>query len=156
MLYVLRQASHHAPGLDPFHDGSSLIDLLGMRVIADDLAPRLFSWLPRLDRSDLAAELGALLDPSVELVFAHLPEAAAAAFALPTLTGRSSLVARARRAAVHAAPELATAELAELLGVSRSCVQHLRLEPIPTWECAAVKLQLRVRSAHAARDAAAE
>ena len=124
-----------------------------MRIIADDLAPPVFSWIPRLGREELAAELGATLDLSVEPVFAHLAEAAAAAFALPVLIGRSALEARARRAAVHAAPDLATAELAELLGVSRSCVQHLRLGPINSSDSAAVKLQLRLRSALAAREA---
>ena len=155
LLYVLRQASHHAPGLDPFHDGSALVDLLGLRVIGSDLAPRVFTYLPRLARSDLAAELGPALDEPGEVAFDLLPAAAAAAFALPALTGRSVLESRARRAAIHAAPDLASRDLADLLGVSRSSVQHLRLAPVDEADSGAVRLQLRMRSWLAVREATA-
>jgi WD40 repeat protein/Tfp pilus assembly protein PilF len=92
VLYVLRQAHRHGSSLDPAHEGSSLPDLLGFRVLDSELPARLRAYLPRLRVEDIAPglvqKLGAL-SPSLEL----LADAAAAAIGVASLMGRQPEVA---------------------------------------------------------------
>jgi len=89
---------------------------------------------------------GALDDgPSVDL--AVLADAAAAAFGLPELRGRSAETARARRAAVHAAgPDVPSELLSDSLGVGVRAVQSLRLQPREPHAIRAGAQQARLRT----------
>lgn len=151
LRYVLQQEKHHGTDLDPAHDGSSLPDLLGLRVLGDGaLFRRVRTHLPRLEAAEVRrwGDLEEIerfpLDPR------HLCEAAAGAFALrdvATNTPRSFL---ARCAAAHALP-LPSGELARWLGVDARSVRRLRLAPAPAPSIRAVDLQLRLRTAIAMR-----
>lgn len=142
-LYVLRQEERHDIKLDPRHDASSAPDLLGMRVLAPDFLARVEAALPRLRIEELAPLLHL---QRAEPDFDRLADAAAAALALPDLCGRSAPVAAARAAAVHAAPEISSARLAELLGIDRRSIDRLRRQAVPPILVEAVRRQLTFRS----------
>jgi hypothetical protein len=57
--YVLRQEIRHGTSMDPVHDGSSLPELLGLRVVDDLVAQRVAASLPRLDARSLVSLLEA-------------------------------------------------------------------------------------------------
>jgi hypothetical protein len=97
LRYVHRQDLKHGVDQDPRREGTSLPDLLGLRVVAPWLVPRVRLTLPRLRGRDLLTELGVeTLDERV--VPGLLADAAAAALALPVLEGRATRVLLARRA----------------------------------------------------------
>ncbi len=152
-LYVLRQLERHGIGIDPTHDGTSLPDLLGMRLLGRESARLASSLLPRLDVAGLSGLLAAPVDTECEGRVEVLPDAAAAAFALPRLTGRCPDVVRARRAAVRVARGAPAKQLSELLGMSVSSVRDARAEPIDAAAVRAVLLQWRLRTRLAERDA---
>jgi hypothetical protein len=103
-FYIYRQDEHHGYDDDPFWEASNLPDLLGLRVLGAESAARVCRVLPRVRRDELRPLLGNLpAEPPAELPLAVLPEAAAAAFGLSDLRGRSAEVVDARRAAAHAA-----------------------------------------------------
>ncbi len=151
--YVIAQPERHAPGLDPCFEGTSLPDLLGLRVFdRGRLAQSVFELAPRLSKVELAAALGGAPDgDSNELDWTLLADAAAAAFALPSLLGRTALAVVARRAAVHAAADLTAGEVASLLGLAPSSVRQARSSPIEAVFVDAVRAQLRFRSVRARR-----
>jgi len=138
--YVLRQEDHHGTHLDPRHEASSAPDLLAMRVVAPHLRRRVLATLPRLPIEELPALLH-LERTAPDL--ARLAASAAATLALSSLEERRSpATAAARAAAVHAAPDLSTPELAERLHLSRRSVDRLRLRPVPPSLLEAVRNQL--------------
>jgi hypothetical protein len=141
--YILRQEQHHGIELDRRHDASSGPDLIGMRVLAPELAERVRSHLPRLRAPQIVAAMGLSFG---EPDYDRLRDAAAAAVALPTLDGMLPGAVRARAAAVHAAPDLRTGELAERLGVTRRCIERLRLRSLEPALIRAVRLQLTARA----------
>lgn len=151
LRYLFKQEEHHGTLLDPAHDGSSLPDLLGLRVVDDGaMVRRVKSHLPWLEAADLRRwvsmeELGGF-DPDP----AHLLEASAAAFALPKLEGRSEAEHRARRAAVHAVT-LRGRDVAALLRIKERSVRDLRSQLAGLHEVRAVTQQMRWRTALAAR-----
>lgn len=126
--YVLRQEEHHRAALDVRHEASSAPDVLGLRLIAPDLPERVHVALPRLTGRAIIEWLGLRFG---EPDYARLADAAAAALALPQLDDRSSATAMARAAAVHAATDLTTMEIADRLTVTRRCVERLRHQPPP-------------------------
>lgn len=156
LRYLMKQEAHHGTHFDPTHDGSSLPDLVGMRVLLEGVdgpplcAPtteRLRLLFPRLGVEDVRAWLElddlARVEPALEL----LPEAAAAAFGLPDLFGQGRLTQLARRAAVHAAGlDGSATQLSALLGVSRRTVFDMRRAAVAAALVGAVQLQLRLRT----------
>ena len=145
--YVLRQDSHHGIASDPAHDGSSLPDVLGMRVLGTDHAQTVRMTLPRLDRRELAASLGITFAPADTLPPRLLPTSAAAAVGLADLKDRSKDAVLARRAAVHAAAELlSTSTLSDELRTSPRTIQRLREQDVDALVVRAVQLQWRFRA----------
>ncbi len=145
--YVVGQPAKHARGLDPYFEGSSLHELLGLRVADEGQLGRAIQALaPRFDAASLAAIAGADVTTG-PIDFELLADAATAAFALSSLRGRTVSVARARWAAVHVARDLASGEIASLLGVSVSWVNELRRSAPPPAHVEAVRRQLRLRTA---------
>ncbi len=152
LRYVLGQPARHAHQLDRCFEGSSIHELLGMRVIDGGALLRAVRRMaPRLEPSDLFPLLRVELSSLCSVDYAGLADAAAAAFALGSLLGQSALTVRARRAAVHAAGGLGAGELAALLGVSASLVRAIRQMSVPDGDVESVRLQLRFRAAVKAR-----
>ncbi len=147
--YAHRQDARHAAGVDSAREGTSLPDLLGLRVLGTSLVARVRAHLPRVRREDLIAALppDAIADNgSFELEV--LPDAAAAALALPDLSGRCVDSFRARRAAVHAAGREVRGKLiADVLRIGVRAVQSMRAQPDEPFLVRAVKLQALVRTA---------
>jgi hypothetical protein len=147
LRYAMRQELHHGSDFDAAHDGSSLPDALGLRDVgAGSVVLRLRRLLPRLVPADLLDWAGYPSFEEVEPCLDLLPDAAAAAFGLPRLEGRSDDVARARLAAAHATT-LTPRTLAPLLSVSQRAVQRLRKLPAAPEDVRAVRLQHRLRTA---------
>lgn len=143
--YVLAQDQRHGTGHDPFHEASALPDLLGLRPSGAFLAAQVRAHLPRVRRADLIELLGADLDAQPR--WETLAEAAAAAVAAPDLRADTPERVLARRAAVAVAVEaLDTAQIAEILGLSRRAVQRLRAQEAPPALVRAVRLQLSLRA----------
>jgi hypothetical protein len=128
--YVHRQDSRHELDLDRAREGTSLPDLLGLRVLKTSLIARVRTHLPRIRREDLIAQFpSAAFDVITTIDLDVLADAAAAALALTALRGRSADVLRARRAAVHAAgPGVPSRRLGECLGIGVRAVQSLRTQ----------------------------
>jgi len=131
--YVHRQDVRHDLHLDLAREGTSLPDLLGLRVLDTTLAARVREHLPRVRRGDLVTHFPAAeaaleaMEVGAPVALDDVVDAAAAAFALPHLGGRSRDASQARRAAVHAAgPDVTTHQLRELLPISRRAIQSLR------------------------------
>lgn len=156
--YVHRQDTRHELDRDPAREGTSLPDLLGLRVVGRTLAARVHARLPRIRRAELAAALPALSasdETSAEaLDLDLLADAAAAAFALPHLRGRSPETSRARAAAVHAVGSaVASRRLGDCLGIDERTIRYLRDAPIDQAAVAAVRGQAALRGALSARRA---
>jgi hypothetical protein len=79
LAYLFRQEQHHRLDLDPFHDASSLPEMLGMRVLDDAInwratVLRARALVPRLQRSDLLRLLNLGTPEGVQLwTTARLP-----------------------------------------------------------------------------------
>jgi hypothetical protein len=144
VAYVLRQLQHHAPQLDPLHEGTSLPELLGMRVL-DQATPELVRLLlPRLELTDFAEQLGI---PAVDAGACESPNGAVLADAVAGAFGLSNGVmsARARRAAAHVASGVGHAALARMLGAHPSSIARARAAPRDAQAIRAVRLQLAAR-----------
>lgn len=144
--YVHRQDVHHRVGADPFREGTSLPDLLGLRPPGLWLADRVRALLPRVKRVDLLAHWGIdALDPAFCL--GQLADAGAAAIAVSRLMGRGIDVVEARRACVAAAPsDVSTADLAAALGVATRTIRDCRGAPVDAGLVRAVRLQMGLRT----------
>ncbi len=147
--YCIRQDQLHRLDRDPFHDGTMLPSLLGLRVLGAWASGRVRRYLPRVDRPALLGLgprlLGLDADPEPRWDF--LREAAAAAAAVESLRGIPPAVVAARRAAVHAGHgPLGTGRLTTLLDIGRSTVCRMLRSPSDPALLCAVELQLRVRS----------
>jgi ferredoxin-thioredoxin reductase catalytic subunit len=145
--YVYRQEEHHGTCFDALHDGSSLPELLGMRMGSPWVASRVRSAVPRLARTSLLDWLGApgLDDEAMDV--RHLADAASGAWGVGSLRGKSVRHIRARRVAVHVferlAPDGCAASTLEIPGRS---VRRYRAEAVSAAEIRAVELQLKLRS----------
>lgn len=146
--YVHRQDARHELELDRTRDGTSLPDLLGLRVLETSVIARVRAHLPRVRREDLVGQFPAgAFDGDAPLDLDVLADAAAAALALGDLRGRSVDVLRARRAAVHAAgPGVSTRLLSECLGIGARAVQLIRAQAREPSIIRAVEQQARLRS----------
>jgi len=157
LFYCLGQHRRHGLASDPLHDGSNLLELLGLRVDGGSCRETLSRVLPRVRRSDLvralAEEAGvplSALDPTAPAAragLAHLAEAAASAVRVPQLGGRGAAVRSGRVAATHVAFRwVGGAEVARLLGVTPRTVRKLRHEqPDPEIVLATLR-QLHLRA----------
>ncbi|MSQ03754.1 MAG: hypothetical protein EXR71_18020 [Myxococcales bacterium] len=143
IAYVHGQDDHHGVGLDPWREGTSLPDLLGLRVTAPWLIDRVRAIAPRLRRSQLWQEWGREETEAVELSL--LAEAAAAAVGCPALSGNTPAVVSARIAAIAAAGSLGTGAVAVALGLTARAVQRLRARPASPQLVRAIRLQCGLR-----------
>ncbi len=155
--YAHRQDSRHGFNLDPAREGTSLPDLLGLRVVDTSIIARVRAHLPHIRREELVAPFPAgafdavaarpaLSLPAMPIDLALLPDAAAAALALPDLLGRTRDAHRARRAAVHAAgPHATSDDLARTLGICVRAVQTLRAMPPDLDLIRAIERQAQLR-----------
>jgi hypothetical protein len=149
--YIAAQAQHHGIDADPWLEATVIPDLLGLRVVGSYVLTRVRALLPRLRREHLLAKLGvARLDRGHDLT--DLADAAAAIIAQSKLAGRTVRVRRARHAAIAVArgEGATTAQIAELLGVSRRSVRRLLGKGPRAAYVRAIGLQLGLRSLRAA------
>lgn len=147
LRYLFRQGEHHGTTFDRAHDGTSLPDLIGLRVGAPWLAERVVEAIPRLRLSSLAELMGVDGIDEAEPDLALIAEAAAAAFGLETLRGNGTPQHRARAAAVQVLDALApSSDVRELLGVSARSVSRYRAEEADAAALRAVERQVRLRS----------
>lgn len=147
--YAHRQDARHDLHLDRARDGTSLPDLLGLRVLEMSLVARVRARLPRVRREELVAQFppGAFDEPSV-IELDMLADAAAAALALPDLRGRSVDAGRARRAAVHAAgPAVSSKRLSDCLEIGVRAIQSLRTSARELPVIRAIEKQAQLRTA---------
>ncbi|HTJ81683.1 MAG TPA: hypothetical protein VL400_08150 [Polyangiaceae bacterium] len=143
-LYILRQESHHGVALDPFFDGSSIADILGLRAFGLYTRTNAARLLPRL-LSDTSPPLDTTLAEH-DGIARHLVEAATSAACLPNLHGRSVAVRQARAAAIQAtAGILSPRQQRTVLQISRSARQRARALPVDEALLGAVRNQLDTR-----------
>ena len=140
--YVLRQAERHGTHLDPAHEGSSVPDLVGLRIPPNEPWRLVHPLMPRLNPSAVLSLIGWSGIETWPLRFEHLLGAVVGAGAMTTAVGRRSIYA----AAVHLGRDaLDPSELAAALKIPRLSVQRLAaLSPRPSHR-RAVELQLRLR-----------
>lgn len=128
--YVLSQAWRHGLKGDPFFEGSSLPDLLGLRVVGARSRALVQEHLPRFDFDALWQKLptGPVGEPaSAQDLREHLVEACLAATCMEQLGGRGRRQRLVREAAVALVDgALGTAEVAGLLGCSREGLRAVR------------------------------
>jgi len=147
--YAHRQDSRHLLDLDRAREGTSLPDLLGLRVLDTSLIARVRAHLPRIRREDLLGQFHPdAFDVDGPLDLDVLADAAAAALALCDLHSRSPDALRARRAAVHAAgPDVSSRRLSDCLGIGQRAIQSLRKQQREPVLIQAVERQAHLRSA---------
>lgn len=148
--YIHGQAAHHGLSIDPFREGTSIHDHLGIRIPfpSTSIITRVRTRLPKVKRGHLTDHLwpGAL-DGDGPIDINVLASAAAAAVAIPDLRTQSFDSARARRAAVHVAgPAVSTADLSDILQICSRAVRVLRAAPKDPALVRAVELQCRLRT----------
>lgn len=151
--YILNQYEHHKVRNDGTHEGSCLPDLLGLRVGAEPLVELAQQMLPRLDFNELYGLLGPKGSfKEVPLRWNLLADAAAAAFGLPDLAGRTSTVVAARNAAcTYVNGRMSAVRAAELLGTTTRTLFRARKQSVNPNAVRAVQRQLVLRSAIANR-----
>lgn len=162
--YVHRQDVRHELGIDVLREGTTLPDLLGLRVLDATTRSRVRAHLPRITRESLLVHFppGAFgFAPDASAPLDLLVEAACAAFAIEDLARRSADTARARHAAVHAAGQRASCRaLADVFELSSRQINALRSRPAPPEAVSAIVQQalvrenLRRRQAHGSGDLA--
>lgn len=147
LRYVFTQEAHHGTSFDRAHDGSSLPEILGLRVETGQASRRVRRLLPRLTRESARAWLGIGDFEATVPNLALLRGAAAAAFGLD-YTGSDEPAQRVVRwVAAHVAAQLAPGtDIAALLDVSPRCVQRYLREAPAEKALRAVELQLRLRT----------
>jgi hypothetical protein len=144
--YLFRQEEHHGTAFDLLHDGSSLLDLLGMRMGSPWLAPRVRAALPRLNRDTLVEWLDAPGLDDEPMDVHYLADAAAGAWGVPDLRGNSAPSIRARRVAIHMLDRLApNLGVMSTLGIPTRSAWRYRHEVVSDAEIRAVELQLKLR-----------
>ena len=150
--YAFRQKWHHGIQVDSLRDGTSLPELLGLRVLTGSGVLLVRELLPRLRREDLLRYLGpsqlepaASLDPDRDPPGAVL-DAAAGAFGLPGLGGRCERTRAARTALLSIpGPRPLTDEILERLSLPRTTAWRARQRQAPASHERAVRLQLGLR-----------
>lgn len=152
-FYSQRQDERHELELDWLREGTSLPDFLGLRVLSSTLWARARAALPRLRISELAGLLPVdptswpAVDWAATATLDALADAAAGAFALTDLLGRTRAIRVARLAAVHAAEAVRTSALADALQICVREVNKLRADKPDARAVEAVRRQLAFRAA---------
>ncbi|MFH2006423.1 MAG: hypothetical protein ABI333_07550 [bacterium] len=147
-VYLFDQYRKHGLTWDPYFEGTNLPDLLGLRLTGAYTKENLRRYLPRMPREQLLTWLGCTSISPAEGPPELLLDAAAAAAALPTMTGQTQEVQAARRSIVEiAGPRMRQRPLAELLGISRTSLYRLKQWPVDHRLVQAVRLQLGLRAA---------
>lgn len=142
--YVIRQHERHGLTCDPFHEGSSLPDAMGMRLLAPDLPKLLARVAPRLDLTGMLGPLGPVPAPDDAEAYAI---AAAAVIGRADLRGRSPDVRLARRAVVELAHEAPSKGLRKAMSCSPRAIGRLRdMPPAPQPLKDAIVAQARWRN----------
>ncbi len=155
--YGACQEEHHGTAFDEAHDGSSLLDVVGLRLGNEWLAPRFAEALPRVTRTIVLGWAGFPDLDAGDVDVTYLREAAAAAFGVGSLDGRTDKHARARRVAVHVLDRHAPrASASHVLCLPRRCVTRYRAAGASEVEIRVVERQLRLRAHLAARRVGAE
>lgn len=142
--YFFRQEEHHGTAFDPWHEGSSLPDLLGMREIGGETSSALLhSLLPRLQRSELLGWVGASELDLVEPDLQFAAEAALAFTGMPSFEGNRGGAWLARHLLVHTVDGESAGRIA---GISARAVRRLRAIPLEPDRAERFALQLRWRT----------
>lgn len=147
--YGFTQGARHSTSFDEAHDGSSLPELLGMRIRRTAIVERVGRLLPRLKRNTLLEWLGTDIvdDPDAPMEPSLLQEAACAAFGVASLIGRTVAHGLARRAAVELSTRVAPAlSPVTLLALPPRTVHRCGIEVATPLEVRAVEKQLRFRT----------
>lgn len=146
LTYVFNQTAHHGAAFDPEHEGSSLPDTLGLRVLATQLQARITAALPRVHPVFFRRHLQAppdlfdrreLPDDTHPTELLRAAEAALGVIA----TGRNPAAIQARRAVVALLPDHPA--LRDSLGLHRRSLQ--RATPPPPAVLLATIRQLHLR-----------
>jgi len=150
--YIFRQEAHHGTCVDPLFEASNLPDLLGMRTLGQWTAGCVRTHLPRVQREELLehlpVRLGGPQNPEL------LGDAAAAAVGVPHIHSRLARAAEARVAAAHLARRWTKPGRGLGPGLSARTLEALRRHDPDPVVLRAVELQLSLRSAWAALQAA--
>lgn len=146
--YMHRQGEHHGVDRDVFLEATSLPDLVGLRVCAPWLADRVATELPRFEGCTLPVRWSSA-PFGHGIALAHLADAAAAVFALPDLQSRTSEAVLVRRAAVHAAAEFTSFQVANALGIAERTVREIRSQAVDPTLIQTVRRAVSVRVAAA-------
>jgi hypothetical protein len=147
--YGFTQEAHHGTSFDEAHDGSSLPELLGMRIRRSGIVERVRSLLPRLKRENLLEWLGTKVidDEAAPMEPSLLRDAACAAFGVASLVGRTLEHGLARRAAVELCSRVApTISPGTLLELPARTIYRCRFDVPTAAEVIAVEKQLRLRT----------
>jgi hypothetical protein len=141
--YVLGQAKHHGLDIDPLHEASNFLDLIGARTIGAWTAAHVRRFLPRVRREHVLEMVG-MIDPEKGPPgpVHGLPDAAAAAVGAATLEGRSAAVVAARIAAIAVAGDAA----ADKLRLPQRTLHRLRGRRADPAIVRAIHQQLAIRS----------
>ncbi len=142
--YIHNQQKRHGLKNDPFHDGSSLSDLLGLRVGFPWPGRVMEEQLPRVRVEDLWVHL----DQDAIETFTN-EEEDLLSIGLSATGGRAEHqrdLAVARAAVIQlVGAGTSTAELAFRLGCGKSAINRLRNRRVPSSLLDAVTLQLKIR-----------
>jgi hypothetical protein len=149
--YVLTQYLRHNLDWAFVHEGSSLPDLLGLRLVGGYTFPAVRAHLPRLQRATLVNWMGIdSLAPADGPAHAVL-EAALSAACLSSFAGSTREAIEARRAVAQMLNgHVPQAQLATDLGISRRSLRWLREQPADPALVRAIRLQLGLRAAREA------
>lgn len=141
--YVLRQLSRHGVSSDPRSEGTSLPDLLGLRLIGAYTRTNMQRWLPRLGLPDWLEALGVTeLAPADGPLGRILPAALAAGCRTDLAGSRPEVVALRGAIVAVIGDRLTTREIAALLHKTPRAIQLLRKRPVDEELAQAIRLQL--------------
>jgi len=141
---------------DRHNDASNLHDLVGLRVTGDYTRLNVRTLLPQIHGPELMAylDMPGIAPPATASLWNSLPDAAAAAFALPAICARNDAGARARTAAVHTARrDLSITRMSQLMHIRRRTVRRLGRARVRPADVRAVRMQLTLRNIREAQGA---
>lgn len=145
LRYVLVQEDHHGTCFDRSHEGSSVQDLLGMRLLPGDRSTqRLSQLLPRLTRQEVLSWIGAEGLDEVAPDPTHAAEAALATLGLTSFAGRTRASVAARRLLAQSCGVTALPET--LRGINPRTARQLRAVRVEPRLAKAMAMQLRYRT----------
>jgi hypothetical protein len=144
--YILEQAPHHELTDDPFLECTNLPDLLGLRLVGLFTVQHVRANLPRFHRQHLLNFLGVPELPDINVPVHLVTESAAAAMALPDLSGMSRRAIMAKSAAAQViGNRLAPKELSALLNVHERTLRRMKRNAVDPLLLRAVRLQMVLR-----------